>query len=210
MMRRRNLGFSLLEIAIVMSIAGLIVAGIWMAASEANHQSNKQALERGTIQIINNVEAYFSNQSANIGSFTRADALAADLFPASWVQGTGATAIIHHPFATDLSASTVNLYSSTIRNNITLALGNATANVITNSRTVARAGIPADACVDLVQKLGNPTVFSQLSLTGIVVTGKKGRGSKFTAESLPFDVNTITTACSEPDNNAISIVFDIN
>lgn len=205
-MHRRNLGFSLLEIAIVMTIAGIIVAGIWMAATEANHQSHKQALERGTVQIISGIQSYFANQSADINGFTNQDAVAAGIFPTGWVQGTGAAAIIHHPFTDTFNNSTISI-STSASNNITLTIG--TLNSVFVSRSFRNSGIPNDVCVALVQKLSNPVTFSQLSLVSIAASGGKGSG-KFGANNLPLPISSITSACGDKQNNSVSVTFRAN
>ncbi|HCM83391.1 MAG TPA: prepilin-type N-terminal cleavage/methylation domain-containing protein [Alphaproteobacteria bacterium] len=192
MLRRCNRGFSLLEIAIVMTIAGLLIAGIWLVAVEAENSSRKSSLNRDVLQIIQNTGAVFANQAAAVGSFTSADAINAGIFPGNWVYGS----VLHHPFARDRSAA-ASAAMVNQGNNILFSVGNATIN----------GGLPGDACTDLAVKLGTAANFQNLGFVQINVATPLGTRI-FRRGDAPIRPTDAATICSPQGRNRVEVLFD--
>lgn len=58
--RETRKGFSLIEAAIVLGVVGLVIGGIWYAASALSYQYNKQQLFKGFLTLQNNVDKYLT------------------------------------------------------------------------------------------------------------------------------------------------------
>ena len=84
-------GFSLLEIAIVLGITALVVAGIWLIMSTVNQNSREGRLASQAIETITNARRVFGNAAeqpdvSGTEAFTQA-AITAGIFPADMVRG---------------------------------------------------------------------------------------------------------------------------
>lgn len=92
MTRHRKKGFSLLEAAVVLGVVGLVIGGIWVAASEVKTNQIVSEIVAGTNQYVQGVRSLTKDtsfswvvSSENSGQFR----LDAGLVPASWaVTGT--------------------------------------------------------------------------------------------------------------------------
>ena len=92
-------GFSLVEAAIVLGVIGVIIGGIWAAASYLDQSFKMQRMASGLSLATENGLRIFGRQSAS-GTWTNAtaSAISAGLFPADWIQGNS----IKHPFGGDV------------------------------------------------------------------------------------------------------------
>ena len=57
-MQNRKLGFTLLEVALVLSFAGLIIGGVFILVSTAMHNSQMNRLQSQIISTVQNVRSY--------------------------------------------------------------------------------------------------------------------------------------------------------
>lgn len=198
---RHSRGFSLLEMAIVMLIAGLIIAGIWILAAQINHENKKAILGRDVIQIVVNTRALFVNQTTSTGNFTSADAITANIFPASWVQGNPAVPILRQPFATDFVSPSAIIQNSPIdAEDIYLIVG------VTNSRERA---LPVDACVSLALKLGQAENFDRFGFKIIYIANGTSTRT-FNRNSVPITPAAAASGCSTADTNSVQVIFSPN
>jgi prepilin-type N-terminal cleavage/methylation domain-containing protein len=88
---KRTRGFNLIEIAIVLAVVGIIVGGIYVAASSVYENNRKQEVQKQLLTIVQNMRAVYAGQVA-IGTFTTADAVAARIIPQDMI-ATATTAI---------------------------------------------------------------------------------------------------------------------
>jgi len=155
MQLRNQKGFTLIEIAIVLTIVGLVIGGIWLAAATVLNNNKTAELSRQVIQIVQNTKGLFTNQTgANpTGGFNQAAAISAGVFPGGMViNGTN----VRHPFATTLTTSSV-----------TLERQGANAIDLTVGSTTAGLGLPQSACIDLVSRIATAENFSRYGLTKV-------------------------------------------
>lgn len=88
--------FSLIEAAIVLAIVGLVIGGLWAAASSAMNNLKIQQTREGIITTISNIRSLLpasmhtgSDITLQFNGFY-SDAINMGLFPADWVKGTSA------------------------------------------------------------------------------------------------------------------------
>lgn len=195
-------GFTLLELAIVLTIGGIIIAAIWLLLSDVNRNRQQGQMSRDVLQIIHDTKAVFSQQGTQIGDFTSNDAAAAGIFPANWVIRDGNDYIIRHPFSSNVEGSSVTMTDSDagtgLNNFIALTVG------IENSPD---RGLPADACVRLVGQLATRGNYQNLGIRSINVSNGRARTS-FPLTSLPLAVSRIAGSCATATSSAVEIIFD--
>ena len=184
MQLRNQRGFTLIEIAIVLTIVGLVIGGIWLAASTVLNNNKKSEAARQVIQIVQNTKNLFANQTgaSPADGFNRATAVSAGVFPAGMVVG----GIVRHPFATSTTTDSVNIAGAT--NTVTLTLG----------ASGATTAFPQDACIELVSRVATLENFQRYGITSI---------NGLTAAST-LNATTISGACPAA-GFAVTIVFNV-
>ncbi len=85
----RKMGFNLIESAIVLGVVGLVIGGIWVAATAVNEHSKINRTLEGLIITARNIQSLISvADSGNIGAADiTSTVLSAEAFPADWVVG---------------------------------------------------------------------------------------------------------------------------
>ncbi len=58
-------GFNLIEIAIVLAVIGLVIGGIYIAASAVNENFKQEKLQKQVLTIVNNVRTIYSDNRAS-------------------------------------------------------------------------------------------------------------------------------------------------
>jgi prepilin-type N-terminal cleavage/methylation domain-containing protein len=199
--RRRILGawgFSLLEMAIVLAIAGLAVSGIWLATSEVQNNNRKTELLRGTVKIITTAKSIFHGQNSALTNYTTADGIAAGIFPADWVSDVNGTLRVLHPF--------VRRNLGIVGDPVGLLATSGQLQLILGGRNLAGA-LPQDACIDLVLKLATAQNFTDMGIIDLSIRG--GSEMRLTTANLPPDLEAVTNSCANRRNGAvIGITFD--
>lgn len=186
MQLRNQRGFTLIEIAIVLTIVGLVIGGIWLAASTVLNNNKKTEATRQIIQIVQNTKNLFANQTgANPATgFNQASAIASGIYPAGMVINN---ANVRHPFATTTNADSVTVAGA--GNAVTLTYGNA---------AVGRQ-FPQDACVETALRVGTQENFQRYGIVSI-----NGLGAGSTPAQL-----TATCNVAPPGNNPVVVVFNV-
>ncbi len=194
---RQHRGFSLLEVAVVLTIAGLVIAGVWLAAAQTENNNRRARLNRDVLQIVHNLKGVFANQSGAMGVFRNDEAVASGIFPGGWViRANNGSGLVRHPFATDVSTASV-LVSET-GNNIALTLG---------SPTQQALALPSDACIELVRSLMLEQNFDDLGFVRVdVMSGSSTQN--FARGDLPFQMARAANACQSPGTNQVRVTFD--
>ncbi|HRJ12442.1 MAG TPA: type II secretion system protein [Alphaproteobacteria bacterium] len=184
MQLRNQKGFTLIEIAIVLTIVGLVIGGIWLAASTVLNNNKKSELSRQVVQIVQNTKNLFANQTgaSPATGFTTDTARNAGVFPAGMVVGN----FVRHPFATVLTANSVTL-NANAGNQLTLLLG------------TAANPLPRDACIELVTRVATQENFSRYGIFSV-----NGLTAGATVQNLSATCNV-----ADPGNNPVTIIFNV-
>jgi len=190
-------GFTLIEIAIVLTIVGLIIGGIWLAASTVFSNNKTQALQKDVIQVIQNTKTLFAGQgsSAVTTGFTNANAATSGVVPSDMVTPTAGVLVT--PFSTQTAASDVN-FSAPTATTVGLQLLN----------------IPSNACTQMLLTLGSLNNIQKLGIVGL----SGGAGAQTPAAGglvtgtvgVTTSVTAVNAAGACPAGNADSIAVDFN
>jgi hypothetical protein len=139
-------GFNLIEAAIVLGVIGLVVGGIWVAASTVNQNLKINALFRGSLAVIANMQNLFNGFALPMGGAARSDALwSAGAYPqdAFYQRGTGVLSIFHE--LPDKEAFFPSPYA------VTYTQG---APVTTYRYALLLSQIDKTACINMLTRLG--------------------------------------------------------
>lgn len=127
---RNARGFTLIEVAIVLTIVGLVIGGIWLAASTVTGNQKKTALAQDVVQIVQNLRNMYNNQSVTTG-LTTPVAIQAGAIPANLVVATGANGTARNVYSS--AAGSLDVISPAA-----------------NQFQISLTGIPQDACIELL------------------------------------------------------------
>ena len=172
-------GFTLIEIAIVLTIVGLVIGGIWLAASTVTTNNKSRQAQEQAVQIIQSIKNGFASQTgaAPATGVTTTVAKNAGWFPASSVRG-GFTS---HAFVSGTpSEDTIKVAagaSSGAGNTILLTFG-----TTTNK-------FPVEACGALASTLSSSSNINSLAI-------KQVNGSAVAATTTGNGANQTTTSSS--------------
>ncbi|MGE4351411.1 MAG: hypothetical protein AB7E52_04390 [Bdellovibrionales bacterium] len=175
-------GLSLLEAAIILAITGLVLGGIWTAATSVTFNRQINATVGDMIQITQNIRVLYRNQSQFSGTsgFTTGNNITSKMLDMNVVPDSlidpNSTTTLRTPWKTPL----VIQVGSTLR---TFEIN-------------FRATLPTDVCLALVSRSIGP--MRDKGLTGITVNGTTYSGS---------NLNDLTT--STLGGNCSSITFDL-
>jgi len=174
-------GFNLIEAAIVLGIVGLVIGGIWVAASAVQSNVRKNDASRALIQIVQNVRAMYTGQPAP-ASATGINSLAieAKAIPADFVKGTA----ILNPWNGQVNIALVQSGSEV------------------DSIEVQYASMPRDVCIELTSR--NTSLSADLGLTRLTVVNGS---STVTVTTFPFTPAQASTTCLE--NNIVMWRFGL-
>jgi prepilin-type N-terminal cleavage/methylation domain-containing protein len=178
---RRRKGFSLIEVAIVLGIIGLVIGGIWVASAAVQTNLREAIASEGLLQIVQNVRSNYNGQSPSATADITADLVSTLSIPADLLQGTQTRT----PWNTA----------------ITVALDNSSG--LVDRFTVTFAAVPRVSCVELVARNTNITIGT--GLVNIVVNG----GTATTLTTFPVDPPTAVAACASPTANTITWLWTI-
>lgn len=110
-------GFNLIEAAIVLTIIGLVIGGIWLAASTVMNNMRKGELAEQTLQVVQNLRNLYANQQTTDG-LTTVNANNAGIFPPSMRrQGTEVFHAFNAPVAIAAQGATGALNNQNCGNN---------------------------------------------------------------------------------------------
>lgn len=143
-------GFNLIEIAIVLAVIGLVIGGIYVAASSVTDNQRKQKAQAQLLTIVQNMRSAYANQIWSTTAPTAAVLYNARIMPADVVPDSTSA-----PTAFTGAFGAVSITAPS-----------------TTDFGVAMAGVPKGACIDLISKnFGTVQQASQIGLTTITVGG---------------------------------------
>ena len=172
--QRRQRGVTLIELALVLGVAGLIIGGIWAAASVAHEARKVNETVDQVRQIVENIRTRYltANQipPQDFTNFTQTVA-AANVFPAeTWLTPgdpagcSGATpCYFYHPFESDGTGSTCNGGTYCVGSAAAL-LGNVQGNANSGFVLLLRS-LPQAVCVKLASHFLD--VWDGIGVTGM-------------------------------------------
>ncbi len=141
----RQQGFTLIELAIVLSIVGVIIGGTWYYAAQTLNDIKKNKIIDQTLQIIQNTKRTFANVNTAPVSSTAtnltASAITAGIFPSDMIVNTTQAA---DPYGQPVVLSTSSAQISSfhlqynVRTDVCIAL---LTKLIANTTTRNRYGI---------------------------------------------------------------------
>ena len=92
-------GFNLIESAIVLGIVGLVIGGIWVAASQISYKMRTKETYEGVSSALQKMKELFPPDLARkLDSSVDLSPLSTQLFPQSWQHGTSYI-FIRHPLS---------------------------------------------------------------------------------------------------------------
>ncbi len=200
MQLRNQKGFTLIEIAIVLTIVGLVIGGIWLAASTVINNNKRQTLNANIVQVVQNVKSLFAGQGSGAVTtgFTQANGVNAGIFPPAMLDANGNPPGVVTPF--DASNPATGKDSVTIAasgaNGIKLVVG-------------ANAGlITTDSCTSLLTTLGSQQNISKLGITSLAGTAGTDLSAGGTAQvTAAAAASACTTAGSGTVGNSVTVIF---
>lgn len=188
-MRRASSGFTLLELAIVLSIIGAIISGIWIYAAQANESIRLEKFTSQTVRTIMNAKRVFANATfpdtlANITD----GAVTAGIFPAEMV-------------TSDPDNRVLDAYNNKVTLSYTAKAGTSGGIYLTFEK------LSQNACVSILTKLiGTKSVRQQSGLLGIKSLGTY----RPITTSQEITISDLVSECSVQDETLtdFSLVFE--
>ena len=139
MIKNNKRGFNLIEIAIVLAVIGLVIGGIYVAASAVTENNRKQNTQKQLLQIVQNVRSVYATQ-ATFTAPTYDQIKAMKIFPGD-LQDTGTSFVNSYGGTVALTAPTTQQFAVTFN------------------------GLSQGACIDLMTKgFGSTQNVSQIGL----------------------------------------------
>ena len=162
---RQSRGISLLELAIVLGVGGLLLSALWMGAAAVLNEQKKSDLINGAVQTMTNARALFAGDPSSPDDFTQDDAVRANLFPDNWLFTlANGNIIVRQPFARSLAGDSA-----------ALAGGNGLLSLTLGNLGIPNSGIAQDACVLLLLRIGSADHFRELGLVSLEAVPGNGR-----------------------------------
>ncbi|MEJ0061695.1 MAG: type II secretion system protein [Alphaproteobacteria bacterium] len=217
-MPHRQRGFNLIELAIVLGVAGMLAGAIWLGARAVAHHHNINRAVDQLQQIVENVRDAYTNAAIlpdeDYILFTQRVARK-DVFPAETkltpdadpkTCGLGAPCYFAHPWSSDGAGSicgdgTICVSASPVAN----AFGNV------NPRygiTIMLRNLPQAACIDLGTKLLG--VMDQVGLVGIGVDTGDAAIPGAIATPMPPTPTWLAASCTSANANRLYFAFRLN
>jgi Tfp pilus assembly protein PilE len=186
-MQRKNAeaGFNLIEAAIVLGIVGLIVGGIWAAASSAYENMRQQSGSKNLLSFAQSIRSFYANSGATSINTTVSVAITQGLVPADMVSGTAA---MISPWGTAVTLGTGTIGS-------------------TNVFGILYSGLTQSTCINILTRNSNASQGSGL----VAVAGIATMPTTATAFPLPVSgAGSASTLCAATTaTNAPSFWFSI-
>lgn len=211
---RPQSGITLIELALVLGVAGILVGGIWVAASGAYEAHRVNQTVDQIRQIAENIRGRYATASTiprqDFAAFTQAQA-ALDLFPAETklnpgvdpaTCSVGTPCLFAHPWSSDTAgANCGGTYCvGSIDNLLVVMQGN------TNSAFVIMLReLPQGACIKLASRFID--IWDDVGITALGFNNGEAAtpgGAPFRA---PPTVAAITANCAAGNTNALYIAL---
>jgi len=174
-------GFNLIEIAIVLAVIGLVIGGIYVAASAVTDNQRKQKAQSQLLNVVSNLRNAYAGQQVTAAAVTGAALAAARVVPG------------------DMTPTAANALTFNGAYGVVTIAGAASAFQIT------LASVSTSACVDFVSKnFSTVSARSQIGLTSLTVNGTAQ------STTTDWTVATGATACTATAGNTLVFTFSSN
>ncbi|MBI1273829.1 MAG: prepilin-type N-terminal cleavage/methylation domain-containing protein [Alphaproteobacteria bacterium] len=158
--RRGKKGFTLVELAVVLGVVGLVLGGIWVFAGRSNESARTEQSLGQLVILLNNIRSYYLSQPNMASGDVTTILAAASVFPSEMLRA-GAPTIVDHPWGA-LPPGGGLLVSGT-----TASGGASTGG--TYYFTLTYRGLKAESCIAFAARAGSgPTANG---LTAVSVSG---------------------------------------
>jgi type II secretory pathway pseudopilin PulG len=208
--RAANKGFNLIEAAIVLGIVGLVVGGIWVAATSVYANLRSKTATDTLLQVAQGVRALYSTSaSTNLpnGTDITPQLAQANVFPSS-VLTTTPNLVVDPTFTVNAWGGNLGVYVAASRNGIA-----------GGGFSVVYTQIPAAACTDfVVRNTGSGRDSGMYNVTGVVgaapaaVAANAGGNLAANGGSLPLATVTGGNVCNSAAANVarnVAFFFDL-
>lgn len=178
----RKKGFSILELAIVLGIVGVVIGGIWATASNARRNVQASRLEQQTQVLVDNIRTYYASRALPAAQIVAATFTATlrtagifpeEMCPANCVNGTITTVY--------------NGYGGTV----TAAIPNLTAPI--NVVDLTYTGVDETGCIQLGSKLSARS--GEFGLTSYTVDSA--------LTTFPIPLSSLDSECDAANNTVV-------
>lgn len=169
-------GFNLIEIAIVLAVIGLVIGGIYVAASAVTENNRRQTTQKQLLQIVANVRNMYATQPAyTIPTYAQVKAMG--IFPGD-LQDTGSEFLSSYGGRVELGSTSNNQWF-----------------------LVDFVSIPQGACIDLLSKgFGSA---SAVNGAGLMAAGTVGGGIGGITITDGISIAEATSVCIGTTNDTL-------
>lgn len=174
---RQQSGFNLIEAAIVLGIVGLIVGGIWAAASSAYENMRQQTASKQLLALVQNVRNFYAQAGTDTFDNSVANIVNLGLAPNDMVINASGTPTLRHQWG-----STVTFTTTAVPNYATFG-------VVFNN-------LKRDQCANLLSRVANAARGSGLL---IVTNGTANVLDLSTNASNTLPASTTCAASASPE-----------
>lgn len=115
--RQHQAGFNLIEAAIVLGIVGLIVGGIWAAASSAYENMRQQTASKQLLALVQGIRGYYAQAGTDTFDTNASNIVNLGLAPNDMVINAGGTPSLRHQWG-----STVTFTATAVTNYATFGI----------------------------------------------------------------------------------------
>ncbi|HEU0117105.1 MAG TPA: type II secretion system protein [Alphaproteobacteria bacterium] len=204
---QKRRGFTMVEIAIVLGVVGLIIGAIFTASSHVRYKMQVNDASNELSQISINIRNYYSGRQTSYAALNGARALNATPSAADFTYYTGlfnaATANI---FPSEMIAGGFvnNQWSQVAANTAQAALAGSAGNPV--QYVIEYNNLAQGPCTDLV--VGNSLADRTTALVKVVVTGSAA--TTFSGTSLPVSPIPAGTACNAASTNIVDWYYSLD
>lgn len=213
MKKKASGGYSLLEMAVVILVAGLMLGGVWVIAKRGWNYSQLQQAKEDVILTVANTRAYFSGQaglSESVGMAATTDAaIKQGIIPTNLIRSAlcGGSKCADNPMSTNDAAGTFRVCSYPLGSAGNCSVGGpGAAGSFSEFFGVELSGLSQQQCIAIAEQIGGPAGPS--GLVDVAINGVNVRNSvandvvttNCTARANGIDVVTFVYRVSAPAN----------
>jgi prepilin-type N-terminal cleavage/methylation domain-containing protein len=188
--RRTERGFNLLELALALAIAGLLIGGIWILAATVRENMSVYNAQKQILSIVNKIRDTYLSRATIVGDYANLTQTLAqqDVFPAEMKRNPN---ILAANCAVATPCIFNNPWDSTSAAPVSAASFDGT--TVGNAGRFFRlryANLPVYACLQLATRFSQ--IVEDVKMTALLING--------VSNTVPVSITTATTACNATSN----------